>query len=203
MRTMKAVQIDGFGGPEVLQFRELSVPEPGAREILLKIHAAGINPVDHKIRSGKYPQVREDKLPYILGRDVSGVVEAVGVEVTEFLEGEELYALPGIDRGGYAEYVILKEHEAARKPSSLDHIAAAAVPLAALTAWQGLFRYGQLEAGQRVLIHSGSGGVGHFAIQFARAKGALVATTVSAENMGARIRATRTRPRCGHILHDL
>lgn len=128
------------------------------------------------------PGAREDKLAYILGRDVSGLVAAVGAEVTSFLGGEELYAVPGIDRGGYAECVVVKENEAARKLSSLDHIAAAAVPLAALTAWQGLFHYGQLEAGQRILIHAGSDGVGHFAVQFARAKNARVATTVSAEN---------------------
>ena len=113
------------------------------------------------------PGAREDKLAYILGRDVSGLVAAVGAEVTSFLGGEELYAVPGIDRGGYAECVVVKENEAARKLSSLDHIAAAAVPLAALTAWQGLFHYGQLEAGQRILIHAGSDGVGRFAVQAA------------------------------------
>jgi NADPH:quinone reductase-like Zn-dependent oxidoreductase len=183
MAMMLAVRIESFGGPEVLRLQQLPVPEPGAGEILLKIHAASVNPVDYKIRSGKYPAVKSDKLPYILGRDVCGTVEACGADATAFAIGDPLYGVPDIRGGGYAEYVSLKESDAARKPDTLDAAAAAAIPLAGLTAWQGLFRYGQLKPGQRVLIHAGSGGVGHFAIQFAKAKGAHVITTVSAENV--------------------
>jgi NADPH:quinone reductase-like Zn-dependent oxidoreductase len=179
MPTMDVVRIETFGAPNVMKFQKLPVPEPRGDELLLKIHAASINPVDYKIREGKYPAVKSDKLPYVLGRDVSGVVEACGDQMREWKRGDEVYAMLGIDRGSYAEHVIVRANEAASKPMSLDHIAAAAVPLAGLTAWQGLFRYGELKRGQRVLIHGGSGGVGHFAIQFAKAKGAHVITTVS------------------------
>src|SRR5262249_16832747 len=156
---------------------------PGTSEFLLKVKAASINPVDWKIREGKFPGVKSDKLPYVLGRDLSGVVEASGTETSGHQKGDEIYAMLGFDRGAYAEYVIVKANEAAPKPRSIDHIAAAAVPLAGLAAWQGLFKYGELKEGQRVLIHGGSGGVGHFAIQFAKAKGAYVITTVSEKHI--------------------
>jgi NADPH:quinone reductase-like Zn-dependent oxidoreductase len=123
-------------------------------------------------------------LPLQLGRDLSGTVESVGAQVAAFGEGEAVYAMLGdIDRGSYAEYVLVRPNEAAPKPARLSHIEAAAVPLAALTAWQGLFDHGHLEAEQTVLIHGGSGGVGHFAIQFAKVRGAIVLTTVSAQNL--------------------
>jgi NADPH:quinone reductase-like Zn-dependent oxidoreductase len=182
-KMMKAMQIEAFGGPKVLHIQELPVPEPGAGEVLLKIRAASVNPVDYKIRLGKYPAVQADKLPYVLGRDAAGDVEACGMGVKTFVKGDSLYAFVGIERGCYAEYVIVKESEACRKPNTLDYTAAAAVPLAGITAWQGLFRHGGLKSGQRVLIHAGSGGVGHFAIQFAKAKGVYVITTVSGENV--------------------
>jgi len=184
MTAMEVVGIDEFGPREVMRFRKLPIPIPGPNEILLKVKAASINPVDWKIREGKYPAVKSDKLPYVLGRDVSGVVEACGMETTGRQKGDEIYAMLGIDRGTYAEHIIVKANEAARKPASIDHLAAAGVPLAGLTAWQGLFRYGKLKADQRVLIHGGSGGVGHFAIQFAKAKGAHVITTVSEKHIG-------------------
>jgi NADPH:quinone reductase-like Zn-dependent oxidoreductase len=177
---MKAVLIEAFGGPDVLRLQQLPIPEPGPGELLVKVSAASVNPVDYKIRSGKYPAVKEDKLPYVLGRDACGIVEESRSSV--FKKGDVLYGVPGIERGSYAEYVVLKESEAARKPTSLENATAAAVPLAGLTAWQGLFRYGDVKAGQRVLIHAGSGGVGHFAIQFAKARGAYVITTVSEDH---------------------
>lgn len=183
MSTMKAVRIGTFGGPDVLSIEDLPIPEPREDEFLVKIHAASVNPVDYKIREGKYPAVKGDKLPYVLGRDISGVVAACGAKAANSKKGDAIYAMLGIDRGGYAEYVIVKPAEAARKPASLDHIAATAVPLAGLTAWQGLFRHGQLTSGQRVLIHGGAGGVGHFAIQFAKAKGAIVITTAGANHL--------------------
>jgi NADPH:quinone reductase-like Zn-dependent oxidoreductase len=161
---------------------DVPIPQPGADELLVRIRAASVNPVDYKIRRGAVPWVTPEMLPIILGRDLSGTVEGAGVGA--FGQGEAVYAmLGGIDRGSYAQYVVVKPNEAARKPARLSHIEAAAVPLAALTAWQGLFDHGHLEAGQTVLIHGGSGGVGHFAIQFAKIKGATVLTTVSGQNL--------------------
>src|SRR5262249_10219970 len=183
MATMKVVRIASFGAPDVMKIERLPVAEPGQNELQLRVHAASVNPVDYKIREGKYPAVKSDKLPYVLGRDVSGTVEACGPGMTDWRPGDEVYAMLGIDRGSYAEHVIVKAQEAARKPTSLDHTAAAAVPLAGLTAWQGLFRYGGLQKGQRVLIHGGSGGVGHFAVQFAKARGAQVITTASEKHV--------------------
>jgi len=183
MATMRAVQISEFGGPEVLQLRQLPVPEPRAGELLLKVRAASVNPVDYKIRSGKYPSVQADKLPYVLGRDAFGEVKALGRGVTRFAESDALYSMVRSSGGGYAEYVVVQEKDASRAPTTLDATSAAAVPLAALTAWQGLFRHGGLQAKQRVLIHGGSGGVGHFAIQFAKTRGAYVLTTVSEQSV--------------------
>jgi len=183
MSTMRAVRIHEFGGPDVLRIEQLPVPEPKDDEILLAIHAASINPVDYKIRAGTYPRVTATNLPITLGRDASGVVAAVGPGVTRFKVGDAIFGMAGGLRGCYAEYVILKQDEAAAKPANLDHIHAAAVPLAGLTAWQALFDHGGLTAGQRVLIHAGSGGVGHFAIQFAKAKGATVITTASGDGL--------------------
>ena len=180
--SMKVVRIEGFGGPEVLIEESVDVPTPGPRELLVKNRAAGVNPVDYKIRAGMYPAVRQNQLPYVLGRDVSGTVVQRGAETTRFVEGDAVIAMPRIDRGAYAEYVLVREDEAAPKPNALDAVAAGATPLAALTAWQGLFRQGGLRQGQGVLIHGGTGGVGHFAVQFAKARGAHVATTVSGRN---------------------
>jgi NADPH:quinone reductase-like Zn-dependent oxidoreductase len=177
---MKVVRISGFGGPEVLHLESIPVPKPGEGELLVKVAAAGVNPVDFKIRSGKYPAVKQDKLPFIMGRDVAGTVIEVGQSASRFTEGDAVIAMPGIGRGGYAEYAVVKVTEAAKKPAALDVIQAGAVPLAALTAWQGLFSHGHLKAGQRLLVQGGSGGVGHFAIQFAKAKGANVVATSSA-----------------------
>jgi NADPH:quinone reductase-like Zn-dependent oxidoreductase len=181
---MKAIRIHGFGGREVLELDDLPIPQPGEDDLLVRIHAASVNPVDYKIRRGTVPWVSREMLPLPLGRDLSGTVESVGAQVAAFGEGEAVYAMLGdIDRGSYAEYVLVRPNEAAPKPARLSHIEAAAVPLAALTAWQGLFDHGHLEAEQTVLIHGGSGGVGHFAIQFAKVRGAIVLTTVAAQNL--------------------
>ena len=180
---MKTLRIHSFGGPSVITVEDLPVPSLGEEELLVKIVAASVNPVDYKIREGRYPAVKADKLPYTLGRDIAGTVEACGGLVDDWKEGDALFALLGIDRGSYAEYVIVKSEEAAPKPRSIDFVAAASVPLAGLTAWQGLYRYGELKPGQRVLIHGGAGGVGHFAIQFAKATGAYVITTVSEKHI--------------------
>jgi NADPH:quinone reductase-like Zn-dependent oxidoreductase len=181
--TMGVIRIRQFGGPEVLQLESVAIPTPGKGELLVKIAAAGVNPVDYKIRSGKYPAVKQDKLPFVLGRELAGTVVECGPSASRFANGDAVFAMPAIGRGGFAEYAVVKVTEAAPKPASLDVIQAGAVPLAALTAWQGLFKHGNLKAGQRLLIHGGSGGVGHFAIQFAKAKGAYVITTVSAPHI--------------------
>jgi NADPH:quinone reductase-like Zn-dependent oxidoreductase len=181
--STKTVRIHGFGGIEMLRYEDIEVSQPDATEILIAARAASVNPVDFKIRSGKYPAVKEDKLPYILGRDASGIVEKCGPGAKKFRVGDEVFGIVGINGGGYAQKVILEQDAVAAKPARLDHVHAAAVPLAGQTAWQGLFRYGEVKSGQRILIHGGSGGVGHFAVQFAKAKGAHVTTTVSTDNV--------------------
>jgi NADPH:quinone reductase-like Zn-dependent oxidoreductase len=182
MKIRKA-RIHRFGGPDVLQIDEVEPSAADASQVLVDVKAASINPVDFKIRSGQYPAVKKDRLPYTLGRDVSGIVEKCGAQATQFKVGDAVFGMVGIDGGGYAEKVALDQQAITRKPAALDHVHAAAIPLAGQTAWQGLFRHGQLNAGQSVLIHGGSGGVGHFAIQFAKAKGARVLTTVSTDNV--------------------
>lgn len=182
MDKVAKIRLHGFGGMEVLRRDQVGQSQPDAGQVLVSVRAASVNPVDFKIRSGKYPSVQEDRVPYTLGRDVSGVVEKCGAQATRFKPGDEVFGMVGIDGGGYAEKVILEESAIATKPAGLDHVQAAAIPLAGQTAWQGLFRHGDLKAGQTVLIHGGSGGVGHFAIQFAKAIGARVFTTVSSQN---------------------
>jgi NADPH:quinone reductase-like Zn-dependent oxidoreductase len=183
MNAIREFRIHRFGGPEVLQADEVEPSLPDASQVLVAVKAASVNLVDFKIRSGKYPAVTEDRLPYTLGRDVSGVVEKCGAQATAFKTGDAVFGMVGISGGGHAEKVVLDQKAIACKPASLDHVHAAAVPLAGQTAWQGLFRHGQLRAGQSVLIHGGVGGVGHFAVQFAKAKGAFVLTTVSTGNI--------------------
>ena len=180
---IRKVRIHRFGGPEVLQVDTVEPSLPDASQVLVAVKAASVNPVDFKIRNGQYPAVKEDRLPYTLGRDVSGVVEKCGAQSTRFAVGDEVFGIVGVGGGGYAQKAVLDQAAIARKPAGLDHVHAAAIPLAGQTAWQGLFRYGGLGAGQSVLIHGGSGGVGHFAVQFAKAKGARVTTTVSTENV--------------------
>ncbi|HEY6620381.1 MAG TPA: NADP-dependent oxidoreductase [Steroidobacteraceae bacterium] len=180
---IREMRIHRFGGPEVLQLDTVEPSLPDASQLLVSVKAASINPVDFKIRSGKYPAVKEDRLPYTLGRDVSGVVEKCGAQATQFKIGDEVFGMVGIGGGGYGEKVVLDQQAITRKPSRTDHTHAGAIPLAGQTAWQGLFRHGQLKSGQTVLIHGGSGGVGHFALQFAKAKGARVLTTVSTNNV--------------------
>jgi NADPH:quinone reductase-like Zn-dependent oxidoreductase len=150
---------------------------------LVRIEAASVNPVDGKIREGKFAKVNDEALPVTLGRDLSGIVESCGPSAQNIVAGDAVFALLGYDRGAYAQHVLAKPEEWARKPENLTHVEAAAVPLAALTAWQGMIDHGKLKAGQRVLIHGGAGGVGHFAIQIAKAKGAWVATTCAGQDL--------------------
>jgi NADPH:quinone reductase-like Zn-dependent oxidoreductase len=179
----RLVRFHRFGGSDVLTMEDLEISQPDAGQVLVAVHAASVNPVDYKIRSGKYPAVKSDRLPYTPGRDVSGIVEKCGAQATRFKAGDEVFGMVDIHGGGYAERVVVDQNAIAAKPSGLDHVHAAAIPLAGQTAWQGLFRHGRLKKGQSVLIHGGSGGVGHFAIQFAKAIGAHVSTTVSTDNV--------------------
>ncbi|HEY0603517.1 MAG TPA: NADP-dependent oxidoreductase [Herpetosiphonaceae bacterium] len=183
MATIKAVRIHAYGGPEQLVYEDAPKPAPADDELLVRVHAAAINPVDWKVRLGYLQEFIPYELPLILGWDVSGVVEAVGSAVTDFKVGDEIYSRPDLTRSGaYTEYIVLRASEAAHKPRSIDHIHAAAVPLAALTAWASLFDSGQLEAGQKVLIHAAAGGVGTVAVQLAKWKGAHVIGTASGRN---------------------
>jgi NADPH:quinone reductase-like Zn-dependent oxidoreductase len=183
MKTMKAVCIYAFGGPEVLKYENVPRPHPGPGEVLVRVHAAGVNPVDWKIREGHLQEMLHHTFPLILGWDVSGVVEGLGSGLTRLKLGDEVYSRPDIARdGAYAEFIVMKESDVALKPKSLDHVHAAALPLVGLTAWQTLFVAGGLVAGQRVLIHAAAGGVGHVAVQLAKWKGAHVIGTAAARN---------------------
>jgi NADPH:quinone reductase-like Zn-dependent oxidoreductase len=179
----RLIRFHHFGGHEVLTTEDLEISQPDAEEVLVSVQAASVNPVDFKIRSGKYPAVKGDRLPYTLGRDISGTVKKCGAQATRFRVGDQVFGMVGIHGGGYADEVVVDQKAIAAKPSSLDHIRATAIPLAGQTAWQGLFRYGRLKKGQSVLIHGGSGGVGHFAVQFAKAIGARVLTTVATDKV--------------------
>jgi NADPH:quinone reductase-like Zn-dependent oxidoreductase len=182
--AMKAIRIHEFGGPDQLKIEDIPIPVPAADEVLIKIYATSVNPVDWKIREGERKDKFPSSLPLTLGWDVSGVIESVGQQVTSFKAGDEVYGRPDPTKNGaYAEYMVVKADQISFKPQTIDYKQAAAVPLAGLTAWQGIFDHGHLEKGQKVLIHAGSGGVGTFAIQFARWKGAEVITTSSAENI--------------------
>jgi NADPH:quinone reductase-like Zn-dependent oxidoreductase len=178
---MKAVRIHVFGDFDKLRSEDLPIPEPGPGEVRIRVMAASVNPVDYKILHGKFLQ--PDALPATLGRDVAGVVEKLGPGVSDPQVGDEVYALLGQDHGGFVEFVAEKADLCAYKPASLDFVEAAATPLAGLTAWQGLFDQGRLQPGQRVLIHGAAGGVGHLAVQFARARGCEVVATCSGEDV--------------------
>jgi NADPH:quinone reductase-like Zn-dependent oxidoreductase len=178
--NMKAIRIHQYGGPEVLAEVEMQRPTASPDEVLIKVHAAAINPIDWKMRAGHVKQVFPLTFPATLGWDVSGTVEEAGNKVTQFKRGEEVYAL--VKGGGYAEYVVAPATVVAKKPRAVDHVHAAAVPVSGLTALQALFEVAQLRAGQKVLIHAAAGGVGNFAVQLAKAKGAYVIGTASSKN---------------------
>lgn len=180
---MDAVVIDEFGGPEVLRVREVPRPTPAEGELLVRVRAAGVNPVDAGVRSGRAAGMVGAGTPYVPGFDVSGVVADVGPGVEGFEPGDSIFAMIDLRRGGgYAEYAIVKASEAAPKPTRATFQEAAAVPLVALTSWQALVEIADLRAGQTVLIHGGSGGVGSVAVQLAKSRGARVIATASASN---------------------
>lgn len=181
---MIAIRINEFGGPEVLKMEDIAVPIPAPDEILVIVYASGVNPVDWAIRKGANIRMRSFlTLPMTLGWDAAGTVEAVGSEVTAFSKGDAVYGVPNFPgNGSYAEYCAAKANQFALKPKSLSFNEAAGVPLAALTAWTGMFWHGKLQAGQRIFIQGASGGVGSFAVQFAKAMGAYVIGMASTSN---------------------
>ena len=180
---MRAMTLRGYGPPDVLHEEELPKPTPGPRDLLVRVRAASVNPVDCKIRSGGQRNIIHYTFPWVLGLDVSGVVEAVGAGVTNFRAGDEVWSSPTHRRfGTYAEYVCIDEREASIKPKNLSHEEAASIPLVGLTAYQCIVEKGRLAKGQTVLVHAGSGGVGAFAIQLSKHIGATVVTTCSAKN---------------------
>jgi NADPH2:quinone reductase len=179
---MKAVVMTVAGNPEVLQLQEVPKPTPGNTEILVRLVAAGINPIDTKLR--KRGTFYPEQMPAILGCDGAGIVEAVGGEVTKFCPGDEVYFCYGglgAHQGNYAEYTTVDEKFVASKPKSVSFAEAAAAPLVLITAWEALYERGKLEPGEKVLVHAGAGGVGHVAIQLVKLKGADVATTISTQ----------------------
>ena len=180
VETMKAVRIHAYGGPETLVFEDAPVPEPAANELLIRVAAAGVNPVDWKVREGLLGQ---EPMPQVMGIDFSGVVEQIGSDPSVFAVGDEVLGEVGDNGGSYCEFTTAPTSSVARKPAALSHVQAAALPVVSLTAWQMLFEAGHLQIGQRVLIHAAAGGVGSFAVQFAKSKGAYVIGTASAASV--------------------
>ena len=205
---MKAVVADEYGGPEVLKFEDVPRPEPKDNEALVRVIASGVNPADPLTLSGKYAREFGTHLPLIPGYDIAGIVEKTGAKVTKLKGGETIYGYPTFG-GGWAEYVTVSEGEVAAKPASLSFTEAAAVPMGALTAWQALVDVAQLRAGQTILIHGGSGGVGSFAVQLAKARGARVIATASTENqdllkqLGTDVPIDYTKTRFEEIAKDV
>lgn len=208
--TGRAVRVAAFGGLDVLEVAQVPIPQPVDDEVLVRVHAASVNPVDGKTRAGAFPPVSGNDLPVTLGRDLAGRIEAVGTRAHTMLShGDAVFAFIDFDRGAQADYVVVKAIELCAIPDGIDMVTAAAIPLAALTAWQGLFDHGGLEAGQRVLIHGGAGGVGQFAIQFARWKGAEVIATAGpadqdlVRQLGADVAIDYKAQPFEHIVHDV
>ncbi|TGN50065.1 NADPH:quinone oxidoreductase [Paracoccus liaowanqingii] len=179
---MKAMTLQSFGGPEAFELRDVPTPVPQAGQVLVRVHATSINPLDYQVRRGDYRDLVP--LPAITGHDVSGVVEAVGPSVTAFTQGDEVWYTPQIfdGPGSYAEYHVANEDIIGRKPPSLSHLEAASLSLVGGTAWEALVGRVALRVGESILIHGGAGGVGHVAIQVAKAIGAKVFTTVRENN---------------------
>jgi NADPH:quinone reductase-like Zn-dependent oxidoreductase len=181
MQDMRAAVVERFGDPDVLAVAQRPVPEPLPTEVRVRVAAAGVNPVDCKTRAGQGMSAILGDPPLVLGWDIAGVVDAVGPGVTRFAVGDRVYGMPWFPRqaGGYAEYVTAPSRQLALAPRTLDDVAAAALPLAALTAWQALIDTAGIGPGTRVLIHAAAGGVGHLAVQIAKQRGAYVIGTAS------------------------
>jgi NADPH:quinone reductase-like Zn-dependent oxidoreductase len=180
---MHCVCIYHYGGPEMLTCTEAPRPRCGPGEVLVQVHAAGVNPVDWKIREGHLKEQLKHTFPLVLGWDVSGAITETGPGTSRLKTGDEVFSRPDLLRdGAYAEFIVIKESEVARKPRTLDHVHAASLPLAGLAAWQALVEAAQLASGQRVLIHAAAGGVGSLAVQLAKTRGAYIVATASARN---------------------
>src|SRR6478752_645405 len=205
---MKAVVAHEYGAPEVLKFEEVPRPEPKEDEALVRVIASGVNPADPLTLSGKYAREFGTHLPLIPGYDIAGVVEKTGAKVTKLKAGDAVYGYPTFG-GGWAEYVTVRQWEVAAKPKTLNFAEAAAVPMGALTAWQALVDTAQLQAGQTILVHGGSGGVGSFAVQIAKARGARVIATASTANqdllkqLGADVPIDYTKTKFEEVAKDV
>src|SRR5712672_964395 len=205
---MKAVVAHEYGAPEVLKIEQAPRPEPNEEEALVRVIASGVNPADPLTLSGKYAREFGTHLPLIPGYEIAGVVEKIGANVTKLKVGDAVYGYPTFG-GGWADYVTVKEWEVAAKPKSLNFVEAAAVPMGALTAWQSLVDVAKLQPGQTILIHGGSGGVGSFAVQIAKARGARVIATASTANqdllkqLGADVALDYTKTRFEGVAKDL
>src|SRR4051794_27099110 len=206
--TMKAVVAHEYGGPAVLKYEDAPRPEPKENELLVRVIACGVNPADPLVVSGVMAKEFGTHLPLIPGYDVAGVVETTGARVTKFKKGDAVYGY-ALFGGGWAEYAVLAENEAALTPKAMSFTDAAAVPLAALTAWQSLIDVAKLTAGQTVLIHGGSGGVGNFAVQIAKARGAHVLSTAATANqdllkqLGADLAIDYTKTKFEEVARDV
>jgi NADPH:quinone reductase-like Zn-dependent oxidoreductase len=205
---MRAVVAHEYGAPDVLKFEEIQRPEPNYDEALVRVIASSVNPADPLTLSGKYAKEFGTHLPLIAGYDIAGVVEKTGTGVTKLKPGDPVYGYPTFG-GGWADYVTVKESEVGPKPKSLSFVEAAAVPMAALTAWQSLVDVAKLQPGQTILIHGGSGGVGSFAIQIAKARGARVIATASTANqdrlkqLGADVAVDYTKTKFEDVAKDV
>ena len=206
---MKAFIVDRYGGPDRVRAGERPDPHVGDNDVLVQIHAAGVNPLDSKTRNGEFKQIRPNRFPLILGHEGAGVVVRVGSQVRRFKPGDEVYARPRDGRiGTFAEFIAIAEDDVALKPKTLTMEEAASIPLVGLTGWQALIERANLTKGEKVLIHAGSGGVGTFAIQLAKHLGAYVATTASAasfdfvKRLGADTAIDYTKEDFGAILRD-
>src|SRR5437667_11794783 len=205
---MKAVVAHEYGAPEVLKLEQIPRPEPNEDEALVRVIASSVNPADPLTLSGKYAKEFGTDLPLIPGYDIAGVVEKTGANVTKLKVSDAVYGYPTFG-GGWADYVTVKEWEVAVKPKSLNFVEAAAVPMGALTAWQALVDVAKLQPGQTILIHGGSGGVGNFAVQIAKARGAQVIATASTTNqdllkqLGADVAVEYTKTRFEDVARDV
>ena len=205
---MKAIVAHEYGAPDVLKVEEVPRPEPNEDEALVRVIASSVNPADPLTLSGKYAREFGTHLPLIPGYDIAGIVEKTGANVTKLKVGDAVYGYPNFG-GGWADYVTVKEFEVAAKPKSLNFVESAAVPMGALTAWQALVDVAKLQPGQTVLIHGGSGGVGSFAIQIAKARGARVIATASTTNqdllkqLGADVAVDYTKTKFEDVAKDV
>ena len=180
---MKAVRIRAYGDASVLRYEEAPMPDIAPEDVLVRVVAASVNPVDWKFREGYLKQMLPPQFPITLGWDVSGVVDAAGKNVSRFKVGDTVFSRPDIKRNGtYAEFVAIREDELARKPQTISHVEAATLPLAGIAAWEAIITTAKVEAGQRVLVHAVSGGVGSIAVQLAKSRGAYVIATTSGKN---------------------